>query len=380
MNKKIVESQHHKQFGDSPGAYLLATDENMVPVQGSLLPFCSPEKLYKREGISDKLVLYHFDTKIAANLTNGPIINDLFMQRADKNKAIVNIEHWFNNITSDLHKNRELVQTIFMNWIDESLRDNRIGNLNVIAPAAHKLIGKALDDPEMLRALTELAAFDYPTARHTIDTAILMLIFSAYDHVKEDEALAWIKAGLLHDIGKLMVPKHILNKPGRLTPHEYNIACIHWTGTSLFVDSTKNKSFVTSTGKTILRFNIDFKNDHEKEVILACIRFHHELNNKDKKELNKRIKYAVRAIHNIDIFEAVTARDRPYRKPVNAAEALEIVVNTEKEKGGCTHKGFIQTLAQIISSRNEPANFYTTVINIFVERILKADNTRLPNR
>src|SRR4029453_8298565 len=37
----------------------------------------------------------------------------------------------------------------------------------------------------------------------------------------EQQLRALEAAALLHDIGKLAVPEHILNKPGRLTPAEF---------------------------------------------------------------------------------------------------------------------------------------------------------------
>jgi len=45
----------------------------------------------------------------------------------------------------------------------------------------------------------------------------------------DDEAdIQAIKAAaLLHDVGKLAIPEHILNKPGRLTPAEYDIMKRH---------------------------------------------------------------------------------------------------------------------------------------------------------
>ena len=41
----------------------------------------------------------------------------------------------------------------------------------------------------------------------------------------ELDQLQW--AGLLHDVGKLLIPDSILNKPGRLTPAEYEEVCKH---------------------------------------------------------------------------------------------------------------------------------------------------------
>lgn len=38
-----------------------------------------------------------------------------------------------------------------------------------------------------------------------------------------------VTAALLHDLGKLAIPKEILNKPGRLTPDEYQLMKTHST-------------------------------------------------------------------------------------------------------------------------------------------------------
>jgi len=45
--------------------------------------------------------------------------------------------------------------------------------------------------------------------------------------VKDDELEALHAAALLHDIGKLAVPEHIISKPGRLTPEEFEKMKIH---------------------------------------------------------------------------------------------------------------------------------------------------------
>ena len=45
----------------------------------------------------------------------------------------------------------------------------------------------------------------------------------------ESEQEALLAASLLHDIGKLAVPEHIISKPGRLTPEEFEKMKIHPT-------------------------------------------------------------------------------------------------------------------------------------------------------
>ena len=45
--------------------------------------------------------------------------------------------------------------------------------------------------------------------------------------VNPEEMEALQAAALLHDIGKLAVPEHIISKPGRLTPEEFEKMKIH---------------------------------------------------------------------------------------------------------------------------------------------------------
>jgi diguanylate cyclase (GGDEF)-like protein len=46
-------------------------------------------------------------------------------------------------------------------------------------------------------------------------------------HLEEDEVQAIVTAALLHDVGKLAVPEHILSKPGPLTDEEFERIKIH---------------------------------------------------------------------------------------------------------------------------------------------------------
>jgi diguanylate cyclase (GGDEF)-like protein/putative nucleotidyltransferase with HDIG domain len=67
---------------------------------------------------------------------------------------------------------------------------------------------------------------------HTTHTHLQRVRTYAVEIAKEiglspDEVEALRAAALLHDIGKLAVPEHIINKPGRLTPEEFEKMKVH---------------------------------------------------------------------------------------------------------------------------------------------------------
>ena len=116
-------------------------------------------------------------------------------------------------------------------------------------------------------------------------------------------------AALLHDTGKLGIPEHILNKPGKLTPTEFETM----------------KSHVT-LGADILSA-IDFP-----YPVVPIVRAHHEnwdgtgypegLSGED-------IPIGARILSVVDCFDALVS-DRPYRPAMSAAAAVEII----KERRG----------------------------------------------
>jgi putative nucleotidyltransferase with HDIG domain len=121
--------------------------------------------------------------------------------------------------------------------------------------------------------------------------------------VRDEPTLRAIEAaGLLHDIGKLAIPDHILNKPGKLTTAEFEQMKLHATA-----------------GAQILSA-IDFPFPVE-----PMVRHHHEQwNGKGYPAglAGEEIPLGARILAVVDCFDALTS-DRPYRRALSADEAIE---------------------------------------------------------
>jgi putative nucleotidyltransferase with HDIG domain len=123
--------------------------------------------------------------------------------------------------------------------------------------------------------------------------------------VNDEATLKAIEAAsLLHDTGKLAVPEHILNKPGKLSVAEFETMKLH-------VDA----------GADILS-SIEFP-----YPVVPIVRCHHE--NWDGSGYPRGVKgtdipIGARILSVVDCFDALTS-DRPYRRALSDADAIEIL-------------------------------------------------------
>jgi diguanylate cyclase (GGDEF)-like protein/putative nucleotidyltransferase with HDIG domain len=118
--------------------------------------------------------------------------------------------------------------------------------------------------------------------------------------------IAALKAGaLLHDVGKLAVPPHILNKPGPLTPAEFEKMKIH-----------------TVVGAQILaRVNFPYP-------VIPIVRHHHEQwdgRGYPDKLRGEQIPITARILSVVDCFDSVR-EDRPFRRGMTLGEATALLL------------------------------------------------------
>ena len=141
-------------------------------------------------------------------------------------------------------------------------------------------------------------------------------------------------AALLHDMGKLAVPEYILNKPGPLTPAEFDKMKLH-----------------ASVGADILSA-IDFP-----YPVVPIVRHHHESwdgSGYPDKIAGSDIPIGARILSVVDCFDALTS-DRPYRPRLSDKEALRIL---QERRGTMYDPLVVDTFAGVYATLAPDANMH----------------------
>ncbi len=151
--------------------------------------------------------------------------------------------------------------------------------------------------------------------------------------VDDEQQLRAIEtAALLHDIGKLAIPEHILNKPGKLTPTEFERMKTH-----------------ARVGAEILS-EVDFP-----YPVVPIVKHHHE--NWDgggyPEGLSGRdIPIGARILAVVDCYDALTS-DRPYRRALSTCEALAIV---SSRRGNMYEPAIVDAFLELCTSSSDWAS------------------------
>jgi len=96
-------------------------------------------------------------------------------------------------------------------------------------------------DSQMVLPLVQLKEFDQYTTTHSLNVSVLTMALAEHLKLGAADVKAFGVAGLLHDLGKVRVPKDILVKPGKLTDAERAMMQKHPVdGARLIVSSGKN--------------------------------------------------------------------------------------------------------------------------------------------
>lgn len=171
---------------------------------------------------------------------------------------------------------------------------------------ADSMIESVMLDADALKCVSALRSKDAYLLEHSINVAFLLVTFGRYLNFDADMLRQIAIGGILHDIGKIKVDSKVLNKPGKLTPEEFEHVKLHQTYAVEIMDQTKGLSQIS------------------KDISLM----HHE--KLDGKGYPLGLKGEEIPVHGrmsciVDIFDALTAT-RCYKEAMSPASAFKILL------------------------------------------------------
>ncbi len=167
--------------------------------------------------------------------------------------------------------------------------------------------GKYSEYASTIYALTAaIDAKDHYTFNHSQKVAEYATTLAKAIGLNEDHVQIIYEAALLHDIGKISIPEHILSKPGRLTDEEYKIMQSH-----------------VENSIAIIRHlpSLDY-------VIPAAVAHHERWDGRGYPRglKGEDVPIGARCLAIADAFDAMTA-ERPYKKPLSIEFAVNEIIN-----------------------------------------------------
>jgi len=173
----------------------------------------------------------------------------------------------------------------------------------------------------MIFGLAKLAEIrDTDTGRHLERIRELCRLFASelqkmpkhQNHVDNDYVVRIFQASPLHDVGKVGIPDHILLKPGKLTPEEFDIM----------------KTHTVIGAKTLMDVRQRYPNNQFIRMGIKIALSHHERwDGKGYPEglIGDNIPLSARIMSIVDVYDAVRSK-RVYKPPLPHEETCKIIL------------------------------------------------------
>lgn len=157
----------------------------------------------------------------------------------------------------------------------------------------------------MVMPLLQLKEFDQYTTTHSMNVSVLTMALSEFLGLAPGAVHGFGLAGLLHDLGKVRIPKEILSKPGKLTPKERAVVEAHPAdGARMILEGTEPLDLAAVVAY-----------EHHR-----C----HDGGGYPRVHYARDAHQASRLVHVCDVYDALRTR-RPYRDAWSSPQALDYI-------------------------------------------------------
>ncbi len=227
------------------------------------------------------------------------VVEDTLAQ-ADKfsnKEQRVNIVHEAARAVLICSKSKQAVTSMF-----QEARMGKALDAKDALPIVEEISTSVLRNPGALIGLARLKDKDDYTYMHSVAVCALMVSLARQLGLQDEQVRQAGLAGLLHDVGKMMIPLEILNKPGKLTDAEFELVKSH-----------------PAEGYKILQGG----NGLSEIALDVCLHHHEKIegNGYPDQLTDKEISLYAKMGAVCDVYDAITS-NRPYKNGWEPAESI----------------------------------------------------------
>jgi putative nucleotidyltransferase with HDIG domain len=117
--------------------------------------------------------------------------------------------------------------TNFKNSLDHIVTEQKDLDTDQLLADASKILYQCNSNIELFNMLHCMRQYDDTTYVHSLNVALISNIIGKWLHFKPEDLEVITLCGLLHDLGKLMIPSQIITKPSKLTDEEFSTIKTH---------------------------------------------------------------------------------------------------------------------------------------------------------
>ncbi|MBZ9689653.1 HD-GYP domain-containing protein [Clostridium estertheticum] len=171
---------------------------------------------------------------------------------------------------------------------------------------AKDIIDEIISKKNVMINLVDIKSMDNYTYQHSVNVAVISLVLGVQLQLNQNDLYTLCMGALIHDIGKVLIPKDIVLKPGTLTHEEFEIIKQH-----------------TTKGYDYLKGCLDIS----APARIVALQHHEKMDGRGYPDnvKNKSINRFARIVAIADVYDALTS-DRPYRKAMSPNDAVEYIL------------------------------------------------------
>ncbi|MCD5992944.1 HD-GYP domain-containing protein [Pseudomonas sp. CDFA 602] len=238
---------------------------------------------------------------------------------SDDDTAPVSLEKEVQRARIICGRARDAVMTMFT-----EARMGHSMNMENVQLLVEEISHSILRHPHALISLSRLKTSDEYTYMHSVAVCALMVALARRMGMRDEHIREAGVAGLMHDVGKMMIAPEVLNKPSRLTFEEFEVMKAH-----------------PELGLKILQENLPVGT----AVIDVCLHHHEKFDGSGYPHglQGPQISIFARMGAVCDVYDAITS-DRPYKKGWGVAHSIREMASWKGHFDERVFQTFVKTV------------------------------------